>query len=219
MRFLFFALIISSLSLIQCGKDSSSDDSGKTTGGTATGGSTATGSSATGGTATGGDFGDCKDENTFNCGANNEGLICKNKKYQKLFVCGDGEKCTPYKSNLSCGEYYIAVEDTPCENEGNAMCTQTKDKMLKCQNKVWVQSRNCAPSKCVYKKEAEDKVSVSCENNGISVGDECDFPEGSGMCSTDGKAILICKEKKAVVGTDCGEKKCQKVGEDKIGCQ
>lgn len=101
------------------------------------------------------------------------------------------------KANCSLVNPASAKVGALCQ-EGSA-CEEGGKHTLKCIDKKMVAVSTCGgPNGCVYK---EDEGKVSCDTSVNEVGAIC--REGSGSCSADGHALLICKDGHLVVGEEC----------------
>lgn len=139
-------------------------------------------------------------------------LECRTGVYAKAFACGAGEECGTQEGHRSvrCGSTYFALPGGACPTAGSAACSPDRAAVVVCVDGAWLSAHHCAPTTCGFVKGKDGVARAQCGADDVyAVGDYCDFPAGTGVCSVDHAAVLACVGKKTVVDIPCeAPKKC-----------
>jgi hypothetical protein len=134
-------------------------------------------------------------------------LICQGGKFI-VAPCKGPKGCAVTGDTLHCDiSGNVAGDLCSTDDEGNSACTSDGKQMVSCEKGKYTVTPCRGPAGCKTNK---------CDVSLAQAGDPCSG--GGYTCSVDRKAVLQCKDGKAVVDETCsGGKQCK--GGEKVGCE
>jgi hypothetical protein len=106
-------------------------------------------------------------------------------------MCRGPKGCVEEGDHASC-DMTINNAGEACAHEGTASCTVDQQEMLTCKNGQWIGVARCrGASGCYLSVENQ----IACDQRIAAKGETC-LVEGTGTCTQDGNAELICKNGK-----------------------
>lgn len=146
----------------------------------------------------------CEQNDDVACAADKKAALeCHSNKFEVGSTCKGPKGCTIADDKISC-DNDIADEGDACHFDNDYACTTDKQLVLRCTANKMVAYNACrGPNACVIKEEpVEHKIEFDCDDSVAQLGDACDT-ENEEACSTDKKALLICKGAKFSAHKTC----------------
>ncbi|MEO9233516.1 MAG: hypothetical protein ABI421_09300 [Polyangiaceae bacterium] len=146
----------------------------------------------------------CETNDDVACAADKKAALeCHSNKFEVGSTCKGPKGCTIADDKISC-DNDISDEGDACHFDDDYACTTDKQLVLRCKDKKMLAYNACrGPNGCVIKEEpVEHKIEFDCDDSVAQLGDSCDT-ESEEACTSDKKALLICKSAKFVAHKTC----------------
>jgi hypothetical protein len=146
----------------------------------------------------------CETADDVSCALDKKAVhTCKNHKWELEATCKGPKNCEIKGDELFC-DHKIADKDDACHRDGQYACSADKQFILRCKDNKMSPINSCrGPNGCSSQEiPEEDKVEFSCDDWLAQEGDPCEH-EDEHSCSTDKKAVFVCKGGKFVAHKQC----------------
>jgi hypothetical protein len=139
-------------------------------------------------------------------------LRCEGYKWTVAQKCGGANACAVQAKVVKCDNSLADLGDK-CTTDNDYACTSDHKGSLVCRGKKFESAGACrGPKGC---RVNGDKI--ECDESVAQEGELCEH-DGAPACSTDFKAILVCRDKKWKLDQPCKRTPCKVVG-NTIDCK